>query len=181
MNRNNNCPWGACLFTDWDELNNCYTGPSIDSSYQVFGSFRQEASEKNFRNWPTRNKNCLSRPCLLTVRDKMSNLNRRRSIAVSHQISLNVAKRLQRRRFLEIDQPETRIGYGGHACQRIGTTWTILIIHRGFLPSFTSFGKAVSEENIQMWKVKITDNRWQTPSDGKISTCQRKMIECLTI
>ena len=41
---------GACLLTDWDELNNFYAGPSIDSSYQFFGSFRQEVSENNFRN-----------------------------------------------------------------------------------------------------------------------------------
>jgi hypothetical protein len=27
-----------------------------------------------------------------------------------------LAKRLHRRRFLEIDQPEKRIGYGGHVC-----------------------------------------------------------------
>jgi hypothetical protein len=51
----------------------------------------------------------------------MSNLYRRPSIAASHQVSLNLAKRLQRRRFLEIDQPETRIAYGGHDCQRIAT------------------------------------------------------------
>jgi hypothetical protein len=25
--------------------------------------------------------------------------------------------------FLEIDQSETRIAYGGHVCERIGTKW----------------------------------------------------------
>ena len=39
--------------------------------------------------------------------------------------------------------------------------------HRGFLPSFTSFGWAVSEEKIKMWKV----NRRRMPSDGKSSHC----------
>jgi len=29
---------------------------------------------------------------------------------------LYLAKWFQRRRFLEIDQPETRIAYGGHVC-----------------------------------------------------------------
>jgi len=38
--------------------------------------------------------------------------------------------------------------------------------HRCFLPSFTSFGWAVSEE-IKMWKV----NGRRTPSDGKSSHC----------
>ena len=59
------------------------------------------------------------------------------------------AKRFQRRRFfLEIDQPETSIAYGGYASQRIGTeisilTWTF---HRCFLPSFGSFDPEVSEK-----------------------------------
>ena len=39
--------------------------------------------------------------------------------------------------------------------------------HRWFLPSFTSFGWAVSEEKIKMWKV----NGRRTPSDGKRSHC----------
>jgi hypothetical protein len=39
--------------------------------------------------------------------------------------------------------------------------------HRCFLPSFTSFGWAVSEEKIKMWKV----NGRRTPSDGKSSHC----------
>ena len=38
------------------------------------------------------------------------------SIGASHQISVHLAKHFQRRRFLEIDQPETRIAYGSHAC-----------------------------------------------------------------
>jgi hypothetical protein len=36
------------------------------------------------------------------------------SIGVSHQVSVHLAKQLQRRRFLEIDQPKTRIVCGGH-------------------------------------------------------------------
>jgi hypothetical protein len=32
-----------------------------------------------------------------------------------------LAKQLQRRRYLEIDQSETRIVCGGHVCTRIGT------------------------------------------------------------
>jgi hypothetical protein len=72
--------------------------------------------------------------------------------------------------FLEINQSETRIAFGGHVCQQIGTkshfvpiryqTWppqTILvsdwviskkIFSSCFLPSFDSFGQAVSEEMI---------------------------------
>jgi hypothetical protein len=39
-----------------------------------FGSFGQTVSEeKNLKNQPIRNKNCLWWPCLLTDRDKMCN------------------------------------------------------------------------------------------------------------
>ena len=34
---------------------------------------------------------------------------------------------LQRRRFLENDQPETRIVYGDHVCKQIGMKWAIFI------------------------------------------------------
>ena len=52
--------------------------------------------------------------------------------------------------FLEINQSETRIAFGGHACQRIGTKLAICIktFQGCFLPSFDSFGQAVSEEKI---------------------------------
>jgi hypothetical protein len=50
----------------------------------------------------------------LTDWDEMSNLYRRPSIDASYQVPVHLAKQFQRRRFLEIDQPETRIAYGGH-------------------------------------------------------------------
>jgi hypothetical protein len=34
----------------------------------------------------------------------------------AHQVSIDLAEQLQRRRFLEISQSETRIAYGGHVC-----------------------------------------------------------------
>jgi hypothetical protein len=54
-----------------------------------------------------------------TDRDGMSNLYREPSIDASYQVSDHLAKRFQRR-FLEIDQSETRIACGGHVCQWIG-------------------------------------------------------------
>jgi hypothetical protein len=41
-------------------------------------------------------------------------LNTEPSIGASHQVSGHLAKQLQRRRFLEIDQSETRMACGGH-------------------------------------------------------------------
>jgi hypothetical protein len=52
-------------------------------------------------------------PCLLTDRDEMSNLHREHSIDASCHVSVNLAKRFQRRRFLNIGQSETRIACGG--------------------------------------------------------------------
>ena len=43
----------------------------------------------------------------------------RPSIDASCQVSAHWAKRFQRKRFLETDQPETRIAYGGHVCSQI--------------------------------------------------------------
>ena len=55
-------------------------------------------------------------PCLLTDRDEMSILYRGPTIDASYQVSVHLAKRLQRRRFLKVGQSETRIAYGGHVC-----------------------------------------------------------------
>ena len=38
------------------------------------------------------------------------------SIDASYQVSVHLVKRFQRRKFIEIDQPETKIAYGGHVC-----------------------------------------------------------------
>jgi hypothetical protein len=43
-------------------------------------------------------------------------LNTEPSIGASHQVSVHLTKQFQRRRFLEINQPETRIAYSSHVC-----------------------------------------------------------------
>ena len=58
---------------------------------------------------------------LLTDQNKMINHYKGPSIHASYQLSVHLAKRFQRRRFLKIDQSETRIAYGGHICKRIET------------------------------------------------------------
>ena len=60
--------------------------------------------------------NSLWRPCLLMDQDEISNLYRGPSIEASYQVSVHLAKRFQRRRFLKIGQSETRIACGGHVC-----------------------------------------------------------------
>jgi hypothetical protein len=49
-------------------------------------------------------------------RDEIRNLDRGPSIDASYQVSVHLAKWFQRRRFLEIDQSETRIACGSHFC-----------------------------------------------------------------
>jgi hypothetical protein len=48
--------------------------------------------------------------------NEMSNPYRGPSIDASYQVSVHLAKWFHRRRFLEIDQSETRIACGGHVC-----------------------------------------------------------------
>ena len=66
----------------------------------------------------TKNKSPLDErwPCLLTDWDEMSNLYREPPIDASYQVSVQLAKQFQGRRFLEIDQSETRMACGGHIC-----------------------------------------------------------------
>jgi hypothetical protein len=72
--------------------------------------------KKILRNQPTRNKNCLWQPCLLTDRDEISKLYRGPSIDAFNRVSVQLAKKFQGRRYLEIDQSETRIACGSHVC-----------------------------------------------------------------
>jgi hypothetical protein len=115
--RNKYCLWRPYLLMDQDEMSNLYRGPPIDASYQVSVHLAKRFQRRRFfRNQPIRNKNCLLWPCLLTDRDEMSNLYREPSIDAYYQVSFHLAKRFQRRRFLEINQSETRISCGGHIC-----------------------------------------------------------------
>ena len=96
------------------------TQPSIhvDASYQVsFHLARQFQRRRFFRYRHIRNKNCLWWPCLLTDRDEMSNPHRGHSIDASCHVSVNLAKRCQRRRWQTTNDgrqvmPKTHIAFG---------------------------------------------------------------------
>jgi hypothetical protein len=98
--RNKNGLWRPCLLTDQDEMSILYRGPSIDASYQVSVHLAKRFQRRRLKkNRPIRNKNGLWRPCLSMDRDKMSSLYRGPSIDASYQISVQLGKRFQRRRF----------------------------------------------------------------------------------
>ena len=80
-----------------------------------------------FRNQPIRNKNCMWWPCLLTDLDEMSNLHRGHSIDASYQVSV-------------VAMFVNQSGQNEQFSQRT--------FHSCFLPSFGSFGQAVSKEKI---------------------------------
>ena len=75
--RNNNCLWWPCLLMDRDKMSNLYRGSSIASSYQFSVHLANRLRRRRyFRNQPIRNKSRLWRPCLLSDRDEICNLNR---------------------------------------------------------------------------------------------------------
>ena len=95
--KNKNCLWRPCLLMNRDKIIKLYRGHSKDVFHKVLIHLaRRFQRGRFFRNQPTRNKNGLCRPCLLTDRDEMSNLYRGPSVDASCQVSVHLAKRFQR-------------------------------------------------------------------------------------
>ena len=90
-------------------MSNLYRRPSIDATYQVSVHLAKRFQcRRFFRNRPIGNKNCLCRLCLLMNPAEMSNLYRGPSIDACYQVLIHLAMQFQRRRFLEINESETR-------------------------------------------------------------------------
>ena len=115
--RNKNGLWRPCLLADQDKMSTLYRTLSNDASYQVSIHLVQQFQRRIFcRNQPMKNQKCLWWPYLITDQNEMSSLYRGHAIDASYQVSIYLAKWFQRRRFLEIDQSETRMGCGAHIC-----------------------------------------------------------------
>jgi hypothetical protein len=87
---------GHVLLTDRDEMSNLYRRPSIDDSYQIFGTFRNQVSEEKILK---ETRIACGGHVLLTDRDKMSNLYRGSSMDDFYQISVHLGRRFKRRIF----------------------------------------------------------------------------------
>jgi hypothetical protein len=78
--------------------------------------------------WKVLYRDCSLVAMFVNDRDKMSNPYREPSIYASYQVSVHLAKQFQRRRFLEINQLETRFACGSHIC--IGSGQKVRSIYR---------------------------------------------------
>ena len=122
---------------------------------------------------------------MLTDRDEMSNLHRGHSIDASYQVSVQLAKRFQRRRFLKIGQSETR-----------NCLWRPCLLMDRDEMSKLYRGPSIDasyQVSVHLAKgfqrrlkcEKLTHDRRRTPSDGKSSRCLcqgelKKHLTCKT-
>ena len=115
--RNQDRQWWPCLLMDWDKMNKYYEGLVTDAYCQISVKQAKPFQRRQFFPYqPIRNNNRPWQPCLLTDRDEMRKLYEGPDIDASCQISVQLAKRFQRRRFFYISQSETGIAHGGHVC-----------------------------------------------------------------
>ena len=143
----------VAMFVNGSELNeHLYRGPSKDASQQVSVHLTKRLQRRRFfRNQPIINKNCLWWPCWLTDRDEMSNLienlpqilpNKFRFIWPSGFRGEDFKKSANQKQEL----PMVAMFVNGSELNEQSLQRTF---HRCFLPSFDSFGQAVSEEKIK--------------------------------
>ena len=149
---------------DQNEMSNIYRGPSIDASYQVSYHLAKRFQRKScFRNRQIRNKNCLLWPCLLTDQNGMSNSHIEdlpqmlpttfRFIWQSGFKGEDFQKSTNQKQ--ELPVAVIFVNGQGRNVQSLQRT-----SHRCILPSFGSFGKAVSEEKIFQ---KSTNQKQELP------------------
>ena len=150
-NQKQELPVWPCLLTNRDEKINLCRGPSKDVSCQISVHLGKQFQRIIvFRNQPIRNKNCLWRPCLLTDRYKMSNLYRGPSINASYQVSVYFGKVVSEEKIFQKPTNQTQelpvtvmfVNESGRKGQSLQRTF-----QGCFLLNFSSFGKAISEEN----------------------------------
>ena len=133
-------------------------GPSKDASYQVLIHLAKRFQRRRFFYT-----NGLWWPCLLTDRDKMTNLYRGPSIDASYQTSVHLGKWFQRRFFQKTtnQKQEWSVAVMFVNGSELNEQSSQRTFQGCFLPSFDSFGKAVSEEKIFFFK--LTNQKQELP------------------
>ena len=101
---------------DQNGMSNSNKGPSIDASYHVSVHLTKLLQSRRLLEIDQSETLLPVATMFVSDRNKMSNRYRESSIDASYQVSVHLAKQFQRRRFLEIDQLETRIACGSHIC-----------------------------------------------------------------
>ena len=104
------------MLTGQNGMSNSNKGPSIDAFYHVSVHLAKLLQSRRLLEIDQSETLLPVAAMFVNDRDKMSNPYRDPSIDASYQVSVHLAKQFQRRRFLEIDQLETRIACGSHIC-----------------------------------------------------------------
>ena len=159
---------------DRDEMSTLYREPSIDASYQVSVHLAKRFQRRRIFKISQSETSEESPVTTIFVndRDEISNLYRGPSIDASYQVSVHLAKRFQRRRFLK-NRPIRNKNCLWWPCLLMD--WDEMSnLYRG--PSiYTSYQVSVHlAQGLQRRRLKcemLTDNRRLMPSDGKSLHC----------
>jgi hypothetical protein len=100
-------------------MSNLYRGPSKDASYQISIHLAKQFQRRFLEIDQPEKRIAYGNHVCKRIGMNLA-VYRGPSIDASYQVSVHLAKQCQRRRFLEIDQSETRIVCGGHVCKQIG-------------------------------------------------------------
>jgi hypothetical protein len=102
---------------DWDRMSNLYRGPSIDALYQVSVHLAMWFQRRRFLEIDQSETRIACGGHVFKWNwNEMRTIYRGPSIDASYKVSVYLAMWFQRKRFLEIDQSETRIACGSHVC-----------------------------------------------------------------
>ena len=116
--RNKNCLWRSCLLMNRDEISILYRGPSIHAFYQISVHFGKAVSEEKIfqksinqkKEWPV--------PAMFVSGLELNEQSSQRTFQGCFLPSFDSYGQTvsEEKIFLEINQPETRMTYGGHVC-----------------------------------------------------------------